>query len=158
MDAGEIMHKPVLAATPRASVRDIAVKLVANRISGIPVTDRDGKVQGVVTEENILRALMEQKDLETLTAQDVMSKDLVAVRTETSLEGVMQILHDEGIRRVPVTDSGRLVGIISRVDVIRAVLELEFMTFSQEFAPVSSQPRASRTRRKKTLENSATRA
>jgi len=137
MEAGEIMHKSVLTATPRASVRDIAIKLVTNRISGIPVTDRDGVVLGVITEENILRALMEQKGLETLSAQDIMSKDLVAVRTDTSLEGVMQILHDEGIRRVPVTEGGRLVGIISRSDVIRAVLDLEFASFGQEVAPVS---------------------
>jgi CBS domain-containing protein len=149
MEAGEIMHKPVLTTTPRASVRDIAIKLLANRISGMPVTDRDGTVLGVITEENILRALMEQKGLEALSAQDIMSKDLVAVRTETSLEGVMQILHDEGIRRVPVTDNGRLVGIISRADVIRVVLDLEFLTFGQDVAPVPSQDRPTGKRQKR---------
>lgn len=157
MEAGEIMHKSVLTATPRASVRDIAIKLVTNRISGIPVTDRDGVVLGVITEENILRALMEQKGLETLSAQDIMSKDLVAVRTETSLEGVMQILHDEGIRRVPVTESGRLVGIISRSDVIRAVLDLEFRSFGQDVAPVCSPRRPSAKRRHQQPENTAVR-
>lgn len=157
MEAGEIMHKSVLTATPRASVRDIAIKLVTNRISGIPVTDRDGVVLGVITEENILRALMEQKGLETLSAQDIMSKDLVAVRTETSLEGVMQILHDEGIRRVPVTEGGRLVGIISRSDVIRAVLDLEFASFGKDVAAVSRPRRSSGKRRQQQPEHTAVR-
>jgi CBS domain-containing protein len=61
-----------------------------------------------------------------------MSKNLAAVNSETSVEGVMQILHDEGILRLPVIDSGRLVGIISRVDVIRAALDVDFINYPQE--------------------------
>ena len=129
MKAGDIMHKPVLAATPQASVRDIAVNLTRNRITGMPVTDRDGTVLGVITEADILLALMERKSLETLTAQEIMSKDLVTVDTETALEDVMEILHDEGVLRVPVTDCGKVVGIISRADVIRAAVDREFLTF-----------------------------
>ena len=50
------MHQPVLTATPWASVRDIVIKLVSSRINGIPPTNRDGMVGGVITEENILRS------------------------------------------------------------------------------------------------------
>lgn len=125
MKAGEIMHVPVLVTAPEASARDVAAKLVRNKISGMPVTAREGKVLGIVTEEDILRALMERKNLDTLTAQEIMSKDLAAVRTETPVEIVMEILHDEGILRVPVTENRKLVGIISRTDVIAAALHLE---------------------------------
>lgn len=145
MKASEVMNRHVFAATPVAAARDIARKLVENRISGMPVTDREGTVLGVVSEEDILRALMEQKNLGALTAEDIMSKNLAAVDSETSVEGVMQILHDEGILRVPVIDSGRLVGIISRADVIRAALDVDFMNYGQEPAPASLQRRASRT-------------
>lgn len=138
MKAGEIMHQPVLATAPEASASEVAAKLVLNKISGMPVTDRGGTVLGVVTEEDIIKALMELKDLETLTAQDIMSKNLAAVNAETPIETVMQTLHDEGILRVPVTEDGKLLGIISRADVIRAALHLEN-------GPVS----ASRRRRKK---------
>jgi len=129
MNAGDIMHKPVLATTPQALIRDIAIKLIENRITGMPVTDREGTVLGVITEADILLALMERKNLETLTAQDIMSKDLVTVDFETSLEEVMEVLHDEGVLRVPVTDHGKVVGIVSRADVIRAMLDREFITF-----------------------------
>jgi CBS domain-containing protein len=135
MKAREIMNRNVVAATPVTSARDIAGTLVSNRISGMPVTDRDGRVLGIVSEEDILRALMEQKDLGTLTAENIMSKNLAAVNSETSVEGVMQILHDEGILRLPVIDSGRLVGIISRADVMRAALDVDFINYPQEPAP-----------------------
>ncbi len=125
MKAGDIMHEPVLATAPEASARDVATKLVLNRISGMPVTDREGTVLGVVTEGDILRALMQRKSPDTLTAQDIMSKDLAAVNADTPIEIVMEILHDEGILRVPVTQDGKLLGIVSRADVIRAALHLE---------------------------------
>ena len=149
MNAGEIMHRPVLATTPQASVRDIATKLVNHKISGMPVIERDGTLVGVITEEDIMRAMMEQKALETLTAQDIMSKDLVAVRPDTSVEQVMQLLHDEAIGRVPVTVAGRVVGIVSHADIIRARLDEEFLTLGPKAAPISRQRRALGTRRKK---------
>lgn len=142
MKAGEIMHEPVLATAPEASARDVATKLVLNGISGMPVTDREGVVLGIVTEEDILTALMERKDLETLTAQEIMSKNLAAVTAETPIEIVMEILHDEGILRVPVTEDGKLLGIVSRADVIKAALHLEL-------GPVLRKNRASRKRRQK---------
>lgn len=125
MKASEIMHEPVLATTPEASALDVATKLVLTRISGMPVTDREGMVLGVVTEEDILRALMQRKSLQMLTVQDLMSRNLAAVSADTPIENIMQLLHDEGILRVPVMDDGKLVGIISRADVLRAALHLE---------------------------------
>ena len=129
MKADEIMTRPVLATTAGASVRDIANKMLNNRISGMPVAERDGTVVGVITETDILDALIEGKRLESLTAQDIMSTAPVTVDIDATLADVMKLLNDEGVLRVPVTDRGRLVGIISRADIIKAVLEPEFVTF-----------------------------
>jgi CBS domain-containing protein len=125
----EVMQKPVLATTVRASVRDIASQLVANGFSGMPVADRDGTVVGVVTEADIIKALVEEKALETLTAYDVMTANPTTVDVETPIEDVMKILQEHHILRVPVTDRGKLTGIVSRSDLIKAVLEPEFMAF-----------------------------
>ena len=125
MKAFEIMHKPVLATTPRASVRDIAAQIVLNGISGMPVAERGGAVLGVITEADVLGALRNGKKLEKLTAEEIMSDDPVTVDAETPVEKVIQLLNEEGIVRVPVTEKGKLVGIISRGDVIKAVLEPE---------------------------------
>jgi CBS domain-containing protein len=129
LKARDIMQRPVLATTTRASVRDIASQLVGNGFSGMPVAERDGTVVGVVTEADIIKALVEGKPLETLTAYDIMSTNPTTVDVEAPLGEVMRLLHENQILRVPVTDRGRLVGIISRSDTIKSVLEPEFMAF-----------------------------
>jgi CBS domain-containing protein len=123
------MKKPVLATTVRASVRDIASQLVVNGISGMPVAERDGTVVGVITEADIVNALVEHKPLETLVAADIMSRTPTTVDVDTPLEDVLKILQAFQIVRVPVTKEGKLTGILSRGDAIRAVLEPEFMAF-----------------------------
>lgn len=129
MNAGEIMQKPVLATTVRASVRDIAVQLVGNGISGMPVVEPDGKVLGVITEADLVKSVVAGKPLEALTAKDIMSKDPITVDVKTPVQELAKVLVDKGIVRVPVTEHGKLVGIVSRSDVIRSILEPEFLTF-----------------------------
>jgi CBS domain-containing protein len=129
LTAGQIMQKPVLATTLRASARDVAAQLIRNEFSGMPVAERDGTLMGVVTEADILRVLGEGKALETLTAADIMTEKPATVDLEAPITEVIQILQEHRILRVPVTERGRLVGIISRSDIIRAVLEPEFMAF-----------------------------
>jgi CBS domain-containing protein len=127
--AKQIMQKPVIAATSRASLRDVAIQLVTNEFSGMPVAAPDGRIVGVITEADIVRALVAGKRLENLTATDVMTGPPITVDVDTSIEDVMKRLQENNIVRVPVTAEHTLVGIISRRDVIRAVLEPEFMAF-----------------------------
>jgi CBS domain-containing protein len=127
--AKDIMEKPVLAATPQASLRDVATQLVTNEFSGMPVAASDGRVVGVVTESDIVRILIEGKRLENLTAGEVMTGPPITVDVDTPIGDVMKKLEDNRIVRVPVTSQDRLVGIIARRDVIRAILEPEFMAF-----------------------------
>jgi predicted transcriptional regulator len=123
------MQRPVLATTPRASVRDIAAQLVVNEISGMPVTEKSGEIVGVITEADILGALIDGKKLENLTAQDIMSTDPITIDMDMPMDKVMKVLEENGVLRLPVTSHGKVVGIISRRDIIKSVLEPEFMTF-----------------------------
>lgn len=131
LKAKDIMEQPVIAATPQASLRDVATQLVTNEFSGMPVAALDGRVVGVITESDIIRALIQGKKLETLTAADVMTGPPITVDVNTPLEEVMKSLEDHRIVRVPVTSENTLFGIISRRDVIRAILEPEFMAFGE---------------------------
>jgi len=90
--AKDIMQQSVLAATPRASLRDVASQLVSNEISGMPVAADDGRVIGVITEADIVRALLEGKRLENLTASDVMTGPPITVDQTASLEDLMKCL------------------------------------------------------------------
>jgi len=127
--ARDIMHRPVVAATTGASLRDVATQLVKNGFSGMPIADPDGRVLGVVTEADIVRTLIAGKRLENLTAGEVMTGPPITVEVEAPIEEVMKQLEENRIVRVPVTDHEKLVGIISRGDIIRAILEPEFMEF-----------------------------
>jgi CBS domain-containing protein len=129
LTAKDVMQRPVMAATPQATLRDVAIQLVANEFSGMPVAALDGRVVGVVTESDIVRTLVEGKRLENLTATDVMTGPPITVDVNTSIEVVMKKLEDYRIVRVPVTDGEVLVGIISRRDIIKAILEPEFVAF-----------------------------
>ena len=114
---------------PTCFAADVVTQLVTNEFSGMPVAALDGRVVGVITETDIVRALIEGKRLENLTATDVMTGPPVAVYVDTPMEDVMKSLQEHRIVRVPVTNENTLVGIISRRDVIRAVLEPEFIAF-----------------------------
>ena len=130
MTAKDIMQRPAIAATPLASLRDLAAQLVTNEFSGMPVVDREGKVIGVVTESDVVRVLIAGKRLENLTAGEVMTSPAICVDVDAPLDDVMKIMLVENhIVRVPVTNQDKLVGIISRRDVIRAILEPEFIAF-----------------------------
>ena len=129
LTAKDVMQSPAVAATPLASLRDVAVQLVKNGFSGMPVAAEDGKVIGVVTESDIVRALIQGHRLEYLTARDALSSPPITVDAEAPIETVMEKLAENRIMRVPVTNRGKLVGIISRRDVIRAILEPEFIAF-----------------------------
>jgi CBS domain-containing protein len=133
LTAKNIMQRPVTAATPRATLRDVANQLISNAFSGLPVATPDGRVIGVISESDIVRTLLEGKQLETLTAGEVMTEPAVTVDIDAPIEEVMKSLEENQIVRVPVTAGGKLVGIISRRDVIKGILEPEFVQFGDLF-------------------------
>jgi CBS-domain-containing membrane protein len=114
----EIMTAPVVAAGPDTPTTDLAQLLTANRISGVPVTDQDGAVVGLVSEYDLLVK-------RGATAREVMSPTVISVTEETDVEDVRALLIDMRIRRVPVLAGQRLVGIVSRSDLVE-LLALEW--------------------------------
>jgi len=129
--AKDIMQHPVISATPRASLRDIASQILKYEFNALPVAEPEGKVLGVISEADIVFSLIDGPRLENVVAANFMTSPPVTVDVGTSTEEVMRTLHEHRIVRVPVTEEGKLVGIISRRDVIRAVLEPEFIAFGE---------------------------
>jgi CBS domain-containing protein len=95
----------------------------------MPVVERDGSVRGIVTEADVLRVQLSGKQLEDVKAKDIMSVTPIAIDVEASIDEAKKLLQEYHIIRVPVTQHGKLVGIVSRSDIIRAMLEPEFLTF-----------------------------
>jgi CBS-domain-containing membrane protein len=126
------MMRPVVSATKRASARDIALQLLTGLYSGMPVTDEEGRVVGVITELDLLEAVAEGRDLIKTTAEEIMNREVMTANVETPVDDLIKIMTDQHVIRVPITDTaqGRLVGVVARCDVLRALLEPEFVTYS----------------------------
>jgi len=119
MIASDIMTRKVATIHPGASVQEAAQLLDQKRISGAPVVDPDGKIIGIITEADIISKV----DREGLRVIDIMSHDVIAVDGETPVNEIAALLTERKIKRVPVVENGKLVGIVSRADIVHAVAE-----------------------------------
>ncbi len=128
MLAKDIMNKIVTAAKKKTIGRDLAVKLLSGMYSGLPVVDDNGKVIGVVSEFDLLKAIHSGKALEQVKAEDIMSKNPICVSENTSVEEIIELMIKNNVIRVPVVRNGNLVGVISRCDILSSVVEPEFIT------------------------------
>jgi CBS domain-containing protein len=126
--AKDIMNKIVTAAKKKTIGRDLAVKLLSGMYSGLPVVDDAGKVVGVVSEFDLLKALRDGKTLEQVTAEGIMSKNPICVSEDTPIEEVINLMTTHNIIRVPVVRNGNLIGVISRCDILNSIVEPEFVT------------------------------
>ena len=112
MIARDIMTSQVASVSPSAPIRDVADVLAEYRISGVPVVDEQGQMLGLVTEADLISK-------QGKTAADIMSPRVVTVREMTPVDEVAQILTSNRFKRVPVMRDERLVGIVSRADIVR---------------------------------------
>ena len=128
MVAKDIMNKIVTAAKKNTIGRDLAIKLLSGMYSGLPVVDNKGKVVGVVSEFDLLKAIKEGKKLEQVTAEDIMSKNPICVSENTPVEEIIDLMMKHNIIRVPVVRNDNLVGVISRCDILSSIVEPEFVT------------------------------
>lgn len=126
MNAADVMNSPIVAATPKASAREIALYMLLGGFSGVPILEKDGTLAGIVTEMDLLHTIREGKSLEDTTVDEIMTRDIVTVDVGTPVEDVMEVLESEKILRVPVMQAGTMVGIVSRPDLLRAAVEPQF--------------------------------
>lgn len=114
--AVEIMSTPAVTVTPDTTIQQAVAILEKERISGLPVVDHDDRPQGMLTEFDLLRAIRNLQ-LQGL-AGDYMSTDIVAVDETALLTELTDLMLEKRIRRVPVLREGRVVGVISRRDLV----------------------------------------
>lgn len=129
LKASDVMVRPVVAAKKNAAARDVVFQFLNGFYSGMPVTDDEGKIIGVVTELDILYAVLSGKELAKITVKDIMTTKPVTVDVDTALTEVAKIMKEKNIIRLPVTQDGKLVGIIARCDILTTLIEPEFVTY-----------------------------
>jgi predicted transcriptional regulator len=119
MIASDIMTRKVCTLRPEASVQEAAQLLYNQRISGAPVVDADGNLIGIITEADIISKV----NRDGLRVADIMSHELIVVNEETPVGEIAMLLTERKIKRVPVLQDGKLVGIVSRADIVHAVAQ-----------------------------------
>lgn len=144
MNASEIMTAPVITVGPDSQVRDIAALLLKHRISGVPVVEA-GRLVGFVSEGDLLHRheigtdrsarsgswwlrLLGAADTPSdyvkshaQRARDIMTRGVVSVAPDAPLSQIAILLEKRRIKRVPVVSEGKLVGIVSRANLVRAL-------------------------------------
>lgn len=143
MKARDVMTTHLVTVLPDVSVKEVARTLVQNGISAVPVVDKAGNLLGIVSEGDLLHraeigtiesrswwlALFgADRDLaatyvksHSRQARDVMTPDVVTVSPEANLSAIARLFEKHHIKRVPVLDRARLVGIVSRANLVQAV-------------------------------------
>ena len=144
MKAADVMVRDVITVRPEASVRDAALLMLQHGISGLPVVDENHGLLGLISEGDLLRRAETGTEkhrswwLELLTPQerladefsrahavrvaDVMTRQVVSADENASLANIATLMERHGIKRVPIMRDGRLVGIVSRANLVKALV------------------------------------
>ena len=114
MNAKDIMTRDIITVTPNMSVKKLAMLLIKSQISGAPVSGKNGRIVGVVSEADIVAK--KGRDVRA-----IMSKKVISIAEETSVEQIARLMTTHSIKRLPVMRGDDIVGIVSRADIVNAV-------------------------------------
>jgi CBS domain-containing protein len=146
MKAADVMVTKVITVTPDVLVQDVAYILLSNRISAVPVVDDNGQLLGIVSEGDLMRraeagtgrhrswwlATLAGRDMRATDyvkehsrkVTDVMTRDVVTATPETPLQEIATLLENNGIKRVPIVEYGKMIGIVSRANLLQALASM----------------------------------
>jgi CBS domain-containing protein len=114
MIAKDLMTRDIITVSPSTKVKNLAMILIKNQISGAPVANKGGKILGIVSEADIVAK--RGKD-----AKAIMSKKVISIRQDASVEEIAQLMVTHAIKRLPVMEGGEIIGIVSRADIVNAI-------------------------------------
>ncbi len=139
--AADLMSRDIITVTPGMPVSEVAQTILNFKITSLPVVDDEGRLVGIVSEGDLVRCSRSNRDahrswwLTLMTGSgsnqadmlslgdrrvgDVMSKDVLLASENESLPQLIELLSRRRIKRLPIVKNGKLVGIVSRVDVLR---------------------------------------
>ncbi len=123
LNAKDVMTREVICISPETTLKNAVKVLVENKVSGMPVCDSQGAVVGVVSERDILNFIF-SGNLDNTTVREAMSTHVLSFPSDTPIDKISLAMGEKQVRRVPIIDNGKLVGIISRRSLLRTVLDL----------------------------------
>ena len=150
MKASDVMVSNVITVGPDASIPDVAEMLLRHRISAVPVVGPQGEILGIVSEGDLINRPESETERrkpwwldalatnEGLAAQyvkshsrkaaDVMTTEVITAAPDTSVAAIAALLEKNRIKRVPIVENGKIVGIVSRANLLQALASLKDKT------------------------------
>jgi CBS domain-containing protein len=115
----EVMTRDVRACEPNATVVEAAKVMAQKDVGPVPIVE-DGRLVGIVTDRDIVvRVVADGRDPNVTTVKEIASTNLVTVSPDDDLDEALNLLAEHQVRRLPVVESDRLVGIVAQADVAR---------------------------------------
>ncbi|MGH3798408.1 MAG: CBS domain-containing protein [Pseudonocardiaceae bacterium] len=133
MRVGDVMTRSVVTTTPQAPVKDAAVVLAGHGVTALPVVDETSQLVGVLTEADVVRGRIPPDprrrawrgsragSTPPASVAEVMSSPALTANPQTDAADLARMMIDRGLRSVPVVDEGRVVGIVTRRDLVRTI-------------------------------------
>lgn len=121
--AREMMTTHLVTVRPDTSVYDAMRLLLEHRVTGLPVMD-EGQLMGIVTEKDLLEAAYSDVDAGAGRCLDIMTSDLMCFEEDDEIVDIVEAMIQGHFRRVPIMRGEKLVGLVSRRDIIRHTLDV----------------------------------
>lgn len=118
LTVGQLMQDAVTRCTPRTDALTITHMMTHRNFGSIPIVEEDGTLIGIVSEYDLLQAMIDGRDLRKVLALEIMSSNPVTVTEDQTLTQVADLFQDRYITRVPVVRNKKLVGILARRDLL----------------------------------------
>ncbi len=118
--AKEVMNTNVITIGRDEGLCEAVRSMVLNNVTGLPVVDEDGTLAGIITEKDVL-TMLSDLPYQPARVADFMTTKVVCFRQDDGLDTIAESFRQNHFRRVPILDEGRLVGIISRRDIVRHI-------------------------------------
>lgn len=119
-----IMTKDVITVYPETHIYDAMLLLIEKKISGLPVVDKANNLVGIISEKDMLNLLIEKDISGKESVNDYMTKQVKSFSPDDSAITVCEFFINNNVRRVPIADKGKLVGVVSRRDIIKLILKV----------------------------------
>ena len=121
--AKDIMNRDIITVKKDTPIFQALELMVKHRITGIPVVEDDMRLAGVISEKDVLHFFHKQQNLQEKTVYDFMTQPAIFFEENESMLDVCNLLAKQIFRRIPITSQGKLVGIISRGDIIEHIVK-----------------------------------
>lgn len=129
LTAADIMNRTLTTIRPEASVAEATAILLDEQISGLPVVDHNDQLVGVITEFALL-AMVYDRSVQDHSVSQHMTREVITVEADDPIGRIADLCIVHRVRRLPVMQDGKLVGLIARRDVLKALHDAKTLAFS----------------------------